>query len=172
MERNSDKLLKWEKKDYFTNALVYVLNFAVLGLLFVLMFFIESTTGAVDFALLKVNAIKYFNFLILLFFVLVVVFLYFFFEDRDFLKYSVNSEMIFAIIEISLIICYLLGKYVNFYLRPLALASILILFLTNSRTAVFMNFIFCIIIFLFDAFEGMIGSFTVTTPFGYFEQYF
>lgn len=158
MKRTSDKLLKWNKKDYVLNVVTYLLNFALLGLLFVLMFYLQSKAGKVDFADLRTNVIKFFNFLILLFFTLFIVFLYFFFEERDFLKNAVNSEMIFLIIELCLAICFVFGEYVNYYLRPLVLATILVLFLTNSRTAVFTNFIFCIIIFLFDAFAGMIST--------------
>ena len=56
MKKISDKLLKWERKDYWLNALVYALNFAILGLLFVLMFFLESQTGQVDFNNLKIKS--------------------------------------------------------------------------------------------------------------------
>ena len=164
MRKTSDKLLKWQRKDYLLNALVYVLNFVLLGLMFVAMFFIESTGNSnVSFDSLKINGINFFNFLILLFFVLLVVFLYFFFEERDFLKNPINSEMVFAIIELSLAVCFVFGRYVNTYLRPIALSCILILFLTNSRTAVFMNFIFCIILFLFDTFSGLLSEPNLTT---------
>ena len=155
MQKTSDKLLKWERKDYFLNIITYILNFAVMGLIFVLFLFIESKYGRYDFSEFSANGIKYFNFLILLFFLVVLIFLYFFFEERDFLKSAVNSEMIFLILEVSLIICFLLGQSINLYLRPLAICAILVLFLTGTKTAVFMNFVFCIMTLLFDSFMGM-----------------
>ncbi len=158
MEKTSDKLLKWEKKDYFLNILTYVLNFMVLGLLFVMFLFVESKRGIYDFSQFGANGIKYFNFLILLFFLVILIFLYFFFEEKDFLKNALNSEMIFLILEVSLLICFFFGEYVNLYLRPLALCAILVLFLTGTKTAVFMNFVFCIITLLFDSFMGMFIS--------------
>ncbi len=157
MQKASDKLLKWEKKDYFLNVLTYVLNFAVLGLMFIFFMYLKSRHGEwFDFSKVAANGIKLFNFWILLFFLVVLIFLYFFFEERDFLKNAVNSEMIFLILEVSILVCFLVGEYVNTYLRPLALCAILILFLTGTKTAVFMNFVFCIIMILFDSFQTML----------------
>ncbi len=155
MQKASDKLLKWEKKDYIFNIITYLANFMVIGLLFVLYMYMGSVNGEYDFSQFGANGIKYFNFLILLFFLVVLIFLYFFFEERDFLKNALNSEMIFLILEVSLIICFLFGQYVNLYLRPLALCAILVLFLTGTKTAVFLNFVFCILVLLFDTFQGM-----------------
>ncbi len=155
MQKTSDKLLKWEKKDYFLNILTYILNFFLMAGIFVFFLFLEHKQGRYDFAQFGASGIKYFNFLILLFFLVVLIFLYFFFEERDFLKNAINSEMIFLILEVSLIICFLFGEYVNLYFRPLALCAILVLFLTGTKTAVFMNFVFCIMVLLFDSFQGM-----------------
>lgn len=157
MEKTSDKLLKWTKKDWALNVLVYFANFVVLALTFVLGVYVQCQTNtALDFSKFSQNSVKFFNLIILLFFMSVGIFLFFYFEDRDFLKNSVNSEMIFFVIEISLIICFVFGNFINLYLRPLALACILILFLTNTKTAVFFNYAFCIIIFFFDTFAMMI----------------
>ena len=155
MQKVSDKLLKWERKDYFLNIITYLLNFAVIGLIFVLFLFLEGKYGRYDFSGFSLNGIRYFNFLILLFFLVLLIFLYFFFEDRDFLKNAVNSEMIFLILEVSLLICFLFGQSINLYLRPLAICAILVLFLTGTKTAVFMNFVFCIMTLLFDSFISM-----------------
>ncbi len=155
MQKSSDKLLKWEKKDYILNVVTYLLNFILMGVMFLFFLFLQTKRGGYDFSQFGDNGIKYFNFLILLFFIVVLIFLYFFFEERDFLKSAVNSEMIFLILEVSLIICFLFGEYLNVYFRPLALCAILVLFLTSTKTAVFMNFVFCILILLFDSFQGM-----------------
>jgi putative nucleotidyltransferase with HDIG domain len=111
--------------------------------------------GPTDFYKYFSDPTKFIHFDTLLLLVLGVMALYFVFEDRDFMKNAVNSEMLFLIIELSLIICFVAGEYVTPYLRPLALVAVLTLFLTNRRTAIFMNVIFCVIIFLFDSFEGM-----------------
>ena len=51
-------------------------------------------------------------------------------------------------------VCIASEKFIDPYLRPLALVALLTLFLTNRRTSIFMNFIFCVIVFLFDSFAG------------------
>jgi glycerol-3-phosphate acyltransferase PlsY len=67
--------------------------------------------------------------MILLIILVAIMAFYFAFEDRDFMKNSVNSEMLFLIVEVSLLICLALGRYVNLYLRPLSMVGILTLFL-------------------------------------------
>ena len=99
MEKTSDKLLKWTKKDWALNVLVYFANFVVLALTFVLGVYVQCQTNtALDFSKFSQNSVKFFNLIILLFFMSVGIFLFFYFEDRDFLKNSVNSEMIFFVI--------------------------------------------------------------------------
>ena len=145
----SQKVLTWGTKDIVCTALIYFFNLAVLALLFLLA--VHLTDGIDEYFEDVRRPMHFFTLLIL---VMAVMIFYFVFEERDFLKRASNSEMLFLIIELSLIICFALGEYVNIYLRPLALAAITTLFLTNRKTAIFMNFIFCIIIFLFDAFVG------------------
>ncbi len=145
----SQKILSWETKDIAMVAVTYVLNMIVIGLLFLVA--VELTDGLeVYFS----NVVTPIHFFILLSLVIAVMFFYFIFEEKNFLKVAANSEMLFLIIELSLIICFVTGEYVGIYLRPLALAAIMTLFLVNRRTAIFMNFIFCILVFLFDAFVG------------------
>ena len=143
------KKLSWTTKDVVLTVLTYVLNVVIIGLLFLLA--VHLTDGLeVYFSDIR----KPLHFFILLLLVMAVMVLYFIFEDRDFLKDSSNSEMLFLILELSLLICFFSGEYVNIYMRPLALSAILVLFLADRRTAIFMNFISCILVFLFDAFVG------------------
>lgn len=145
----SQKILSWKTKDIVLNVMTYVLNIIVIGALFLLA--VELTDGIENYFTDVRTPIHFFILLIL---VVAVMALYFIFEDRDFIKDASNLEMVFLIIELSLVICFATGEYVNIYLRPLSIAAILTLFLTNRKTAIFMNFIFCILVFLFDAFVG------------------
>ena len=130
------KKLSWTTKDVVLTVLTYVINVVIIGLLFLLA--VHMTDGLeVYFSDIR----KPLHFFILLLLVMAVMVLYFIFEDRDFLKDSSNSEMLFLILELSLLICFFSGEYVNIYLRPLALSAILVLFLADRRTAIFMNFI-------------------------------
>lgn len=145
----SQKILPWSTKDVVMTVLTYALNIIIIGVLFLVA---VHLTDGID-AYFK-NVSTPIHFFILLMLVVAVMVFYFIFEEKDFMKTAANSEMLFLIIELSLVICFATGEYVNIYLRPLSLAAILTLFLTNRRTAIFMNFIFCILVFLFDAFIG------------------
>ena len=145
----SQKILPWSTKVVVMTVLTYAFNIIFIGVLFLLA--VHLTDGIDDYFKDVRTPIHFFILLIL---VIAVMVFYFVFEEKDFMKTAANSEMLFLIIELSLVICFATGEYVNIYLRPLSLAAILTLFLTNRRTAIFMNFIFCILVFLFDAFIG------------------
>ncbi len=160
----SKKIMSWSTKDIVLNAMVYVVNVVIVAFLFFFAVYLNAEKGIVDKYKYFENITTFIHFIILLILTFSVVAFYFAFEDRDFLKNPVNSEMLFLIIELALIVCYAVGTYVNVYLRPLALVSILTLFLTNRRTAIFMSIIFCVLIFLFDSFGGVaftIGNYPV-----------
>lgn len=153
LNKKSQKIKDWSSKDVVLNVLTYVFNLAVIGVLFVVMLYLQNIEDETPFEVLLVNidTLRFFTLLALTF---VVMALYFFYEDRNFLKNAGNSEMLFLIIEITLFACFASGTYLNIYIRPLATVALLTLFLTNRRIAMFMNLIYCVIIFLFDSFIG------------------
>lgn len=169
----SKKVLPWTKTDIVKNVVVYALNTILIVALLILGAYINNynqmQNGFVDF--IK-NWQRILNFFVLVVFLMAAIFLYFYFESRDFLKSAVNSEMIFLIIEIGLCVCFLSGNYINTYIRPLALVAILVLFLKDSKTAIFINIIFCILLFIFDIFVGNTYSETSTQLIKYEAIYF
>ena len=155
LKTKSQKIEQWTTKDIVLNALVYGLNLLIMSALFLLIIYMESKTGNnADIKNYFSNIATPLHFLIMLILIFAIIALYLFYEDKNFLKNCANSEMLFLIIEISLIACFASGKYANVYLRPLSLVALLCLFLTDRRKALFMNIVFCIIIFLFDSFTG------------------
>ncbi len=156
----SKKIKAWQTKDVVLNVITYIANIILITALFIGSVYINGLAG-------KMNAIEYlskvtnvFYFFVFMVAIVVVMGAYFFFEDRDFLKNAVNSEMIFLIIELALVINHVSGTYINSYVRPLAIATLLTLFLSDRRKAIFVNVIYCLLTFLFDipAREGfMIG---------------
>ncbi len=154
LKTKSQKILPWETKHYVLNVLTYVINTLVIVGLFILAVYLNGVTGGTDLEdYLQVLATPL-HFLVLLIIIVAIMVLYFLYEDKNFLRGASNSEMLFLIVELSLVACFISGKYVNTYFRPLSLVAMLTLFLTNRRTAIFMNVIFCLLIFLFDSFAG------------------
>lgn len=154
LNNKSQKILQWTTKDVVLNVVIYVANVVVIAFLFLVAVYVTGLTGGRDFAEYFQTLATPLHFLILLILTVAVMAFYFAYEERDFLKNPANSEMLFLVVELALVICFASGKFVNIYLRPLSTVALLALFLTNRRTAIFMNFIFCIIVFLFDAFVG------------------
>ncbi|MBE7061178.1 MAG: HDIG domain-containing protein [Clostridiales bacterium] len=154
----SQKVLNWGTKDVVLNVLVYVLNAVVITGLFYLTVYVNGITGQKGLESLSKNPTTFLHFILLLVLTISIMAFYFAFEDRDFLKRAVNSQMIFLIIELGILACSAIGAYVNVNLRPLAFVALLTLFVTNRRTAIFTNIIFCVIIFLFDSFGGNVFS--------------
>lgn len=155
-KKKSQKVMPWTTKDVVLVALTYVLNTVAIALLFYATVYLNGLRGASEN--LHVNPTTFLHFTVLLVITVAVMAVYFVFEDKDFLHNPVNAEMIFLILELSLMVAYACGSYINVYLRPLAFAAMITLFVTNRRTAVFINVIFCLLVFLFDSFGGVVFS--------------
>ncbi len=149
----SQKIQNWSTRDIVYNAVTYVANIILISILFVGLIFLNESTGhgGISAEEYFANVASFIHFFILLVLIVGLIAIYFFFEDRDFLRKAVNSEMIFLIIELSLIINHVSGNYISMYVRPLALATLLTLFLTDRRKAVFINMVYCILTFAFDS---------------------
>ena len=153
MKRNkSKKVQAWSTKDVVLNVLVYLFNAVIIALLFYSSIYINGLKGEMNVDAYFANLTTFLHFVVSLVITVSCMAIYFVIEDRDFLKKPVNSQMLFLIIEISIIVCYAIGAYVNVNLRPLAFAALMTLFVTNRKTAIFINMIYCVIVFLFDSF--------------------
>ncbi len=165
---SSEKQLKWNKKDVANVILVYVLNVIILAIIYAGMVFFNNSAKGMTFTEYFSNPVNFLNFVMLVAIVSAVMGIYFFFEDKNFLKNPLNSEMLFLVLEISIIICIIVGKYIDVYLRPLPLVSLLILFLAGGNKAVFMNIVFCTLMFVFDGFSGQVDNLEDYSSFYFF----
>ena len=151
----SQKIEKWTTSDVVKNVVVYFINFIIIALLVLGASYINYKDNSLTAFIEYLSDIKKpLRLLTLLAICISVMAIYFAFENKNFLRNPVNSEMLFLIMEVALVINFLVGKYVDIYLRPLALVAVLTLFLTNRRTAIFMNILFTIVIYLLDEFGG------------------
>ena len=143
LKTKSEKIEQWGKKDVALNVIVYLINIMIMSALFLLFIYTDGKTGkGEDLQTFLKNVASPLRFLTMLFLICVIMFLYLLYDDKNFLKNATNSQMLFMIIEISLVVCFVSGKYVDTYLRPLALVALLTLFLADRKKAFFMNIIF------------------------------
>ena len=158
--KQSEKLEKWTAKNYINSSLIYLLNIFIIFGIFLFVVFLGNISGKtnIDFKEFITELNKPFYFFLLLVFLLTITYLFYYFFDRDFMRSEKNSELMFLIMEASLIICYLFGAFVSMFLRPIAMLALLITFLIDKKNAVFFSIIFCLITFLIDIFSGLVVS--------------
>jgi putative nucleotidyltransferase with HDIG domain len=101
------------------------------------------------------------NYLYSLFCVMLLVlitYMYFFFEDKRILSTGKNIALIFVVLDLSFIISWLVGEYIDIFARPVALVALMICVLVNRRAAVFMNIISALLVFVADTFAGGLSA--------------
>ena len=101
------------------------------------------------------------NYLYALFCVMLLViitYMYFFFEDKRVLSTGQNIALIFVVLDISFVLSWLVGAYIDIFARPVALVALMICVLVNRRAAVFMNIVSALLIFVADTFAGGISA--------------
>ncbi len=89
---------------------------------------------------------------------IVIMYLYFFFEDRRMLSTGKNIALMFTVLDISFIISWLIGDYIDIFARPVALVALMICVLVGRRAAVFMNIINALLVFVADTFAGGLSA--------------
>ena len=149
----SSKKSQWTTSNYFKTITLFVGQAVLLALIFLgaLAFELDGLMKVPTFFSDKENIFESAYIVIAVVLVLVLVYAYFFTEKRDFLKKSSNVIMIFTIVNVSIILCFLFGK-INTYLRPFALCALLSLILIDKRSAIFLNCVFSILMLLCDMF--------------------
>lgn len=157
-EKKLTKQERWTKGQIAGGVSIFILNVVLMICIFALSIYLNGVgynAVSVGFNEYFKNSSPQFVYLsITLVLILVVTFAFLFFEDRTFIRSPANIEMIFLIVEITVICSYLSGRYINIYFRPLALGALLTLLLVNRRTAIFMNTVTSLIIFLMDVFTN------------------
>ena len=92
------------------------------------------------------------------FLLVVITYLYFMFEDKRMLSTGKNIALLFTVLDISFIISWLVGDYIDIFARPVALVALMICVLVDRRAAVFMNVISALLLFVADTFAGGISA--------------
>ena len=150
MKDDVSKMRRWTKKEAWGSALLFVLNLFIL-LLIVAVLLMGGNLGNLK-QTLEANKANYIYIAFCLFLLAVITYFYFFFEDRIVLSEGKNVMMVFVILDVSLILCVLTGRWLNIYARPVALCALLTFLLLGRRSAMFMNVISALTLFIVDNF--------------------
>jgi len=109
---------------------------------------------------------KYFSFLSLCVIVLLlfgIVFYYLYFEDREFLSKGGNLFLIYSCIILCVVLCYVFGRFISIFLRPMAMFAMVCLFLFNRRRAIIFNCVFSLLMFVIDVYTNNFDATGETT---------
>ena len=88
-----------------------------------------------------------------------IIYYYYYFEDKTFFDQPSNIFLVFSIITVSIIVCFLFGKYINIYVRPSCMLAFLCVFLFNRRQSIVINFVFSMLMFLIDIYTREFRAF-------------
>lgn len=135
-------------KRLITSAFVFTFCYVFLIAFYLIILLIRHGSGWTGYMTEHVNS--FLSFCVSSFLLYAVVFYYYYFEDREFLGKGKNVLLIFSIFTASIIVCSLIGIYVNIYMRPTALLALLFVFIFNRRQAIMLNFVFAILMFVSD----------------------
>ena len=163
-KRDKKKNIKAKERDLLTKGqvikgvVVYLVNYIILeGLLLlgILLNGIGPNPSQVKLVDYFANPnISFFYVSAMLFLITFAFLAFLYFDNRNFVKSASNIEMIFLIIEVSVICSYAAGRYVNIYFRPLALGALLTLLLVGRSTAIMSNVTISVIMFIMDFFTN------------------
>lgn len=79
-----------------------------------------------------------------------IIYYYNYFENKAFFSSARNVVLLYTLITVSIMICYLFGQFVSIYARPVALVPFLCVFLFDRRQAILINFVFALLMFAID----------------------
>ena len=145
-------LFKERKRKLAIGAFMFFGMYLFVLLLVLLMLIINDFSGWIDF--IKQNYAGMLSLVVSIFFLFAIVYLYYCFEDASFFDGPRKTLLIFTLFAFCLILCYLVGRFVNAYARPFALVALLCLFRLNRRQALFLNFVFAFMLFVVDMFTN------------------
>ena len=160
------KYRRWTKAQIARFITVFILNVLLMGGILVGSIFLNG----IGFNAVKPDFVEYFTtmsgqfiyLMIILVLIMAVTFVYLIFENREKIGTVKDVEMIFLIIELTLLCNYFAGRYINIYFRPLALGGLLTLLLVNRRSAVFVAIVTALLTFLMDVFTNANYAATVS----------
>ena len=88
------------------------------------------------------------------FMLVVITYLYYFFEDKDAISSGKGITLIFVLLDLSFIVSWLIGNYVNVFARPVAFVALMAFILIDRRSGIFLNIISALLLFVVDTYAG------------------
>lgn len=156
--------LIWTKKEVVKSVLLFALNLFVI--FFIVGVLLLANKLDVFWATIKENGNNYLYIVFCIFLLVGITYFYFFFENRQMLTNGRSIALIFTVLDLSVVVSFLFGKYVDIYARPVALCALLVFMLVGRRDAIFMNVLCAVFMFILDTFsDGAVTANNVYSSF-------
>lgn len=139
---------KLTKKAVLLGLLMFGLNVIIILALTFLMIELNQTKHALEFISNNPNKVVFVVATVL--FLSVLTFGYLYFESPEILGNIVRLIETFTLLDVSLFLSFIFGKYINPNARPFAFFAIMCATLLGRRQAIFLNVINALLIFIID----------------------
>jgi len=144
---------KVSKKRLLTSALYFVLFYVILLALVFVMIVLNDPKGWTGY--FRTSFSEILLLCVCLFLLFGIIYYYLYFENKEFLGETKNVLLILTVLLLSIVVCYLLGKYVSLYARPVAMLAFMFVFLLSRRQAIILNFVFSFMMFIIDTYTNL-----------------
>ncbi|MDE5548124.1 MAG: hypothetical protein K2J30_03920, partial [Clostridia bacterium] len=129
MRASEDKQIS--KQRLLGSAFYFVLCYLILlAFIFIMIVILH---GSEFISYMSVNISRLLTLCVSILMLYFIVYYYYYFEDKTFFNQASNIFLVFTLLTLSVIICYLFGVFTLIYLRPVIMFSMLCVFLLNRR---------------------------------------
>ena len=140
----------WTKQLAAKSVWMYFLHFFLLVILAAALLLWDKLEYLDTY--MKTHGANYLYALLCIILFVVILYVYFIFENKNMLASGKNITLVFAILDLYILISYLLGRFMSIYARPVAFVALMSLILIGRREAIFLNIISALLVFIIDTF--------------------
>lgn len=134
------------------SAGVFLLSYILLLGLILLIIICNDPQGWIEF--IKNNVSEVLSLAVCIGLLTCIIYYYLLYENIVFLSGLKNIALSFTVFGVAIILCYVMGRFVNIYTRPFAFLAIMFAILFNRRRAILFNFAFSLMMFVIDTYSN------------------
>ena len=146
---------KLNKKDVIKSISAFIIGALGLVAIVFLMIVINEKSNTWAFVTAKKNELVITAVAIIV--LSVILYCYFLFENKTIFKRVSKMIEIFLLLYTSVMLVFVIGKYVDSAARPLSFLALMAAMLLRNRDAIFLNTIFALLLLLIDRFTSITG---------------
>ena len=141
---------EWMKQYGWKSALCFFLHFAILVMVSAALLFWNKLGNLGTY--METHAANYLYALFCIFLLILILYCYFLFENKEVLQSGKKTTLVFAVLDLYIVMSYLLGEYMHIYTRPVAFVALMIFVLLGRKEAIFLNVMSALLMFVIDTF--------------------